>query len=339
MQIITELGNNSYAVTIQRGVLAQAGDYMNLRRKVLLVTDSGVPEIYSRTVAKQCKEAVIVTLPQGEGSKNIRNFELLCRRMLDHGFTRTDCVVAVGGGVVGDLAGFAAASFMRGIDFYNIPTTVLSQVDSSIGGKVAIDLDNIKNCVGAFYQPKAVLIDPDVLNTLPQRQIAAGLAEALKMSITFDEALFARFETEDVWANIDRIIAASVQIKADVVRQDEKESGLRRVLNFGHTIGHGIETAVGLGQLYHGECVALGMLPMCSDSLRPRVEAVLKKLGLPTTCQADPEAVWQALSHDKKLSGNTITVVYAPSAGTFQLQAMPLEELKDTVDTFLSRKV
>lgn len=339
MQIITELGKNSYAVTIRRGALAQVGDYMDLRRKVLLVTDSGVPESYSQTVAKQCQTPVTVTIDQGEGSKNIRNFELLCRLMLEHGFTRTDCVVAVGGGVVGDLAGFAAASFMRGIDFYNIPTTVLSQVDSSIGGKVAIDLDNIKNCVGAFYQPKAVVIDPDVLKTLPQRQIAAGLAEALKMSITFDEQLFTKFETEDVWAQIDQIIAASVQIKANVVKQDEKEAGLRRVLNFGHTIGHGIETAGGLGQLYHGECVGLGMLPMCSDSLRPRVEAVLQKLGLPTTYQVDPEAVWQAMAHDKKLSGNTITVVYAPAPGSFQLQAMPLEDLKETVYTFLSRKV
>lgn len=339
MQIITELGKNSYAVTIRRGALAQVGDYMDLRRKVLLVTDSGVPESYSQTVAKQCQTPVTVTIDQGEGSKNIRNFELLCRLMLEHGFTRTDCVVAVGGGVVGDLAGFAAASFMRGIDFYNIPTTVLSQVDSSIGGKVAIDLDNIKNCVGAFYQPKAVVIDPDVLKTLPQRQIAAGLAEALKMSITFDEQLFTKFETEDVWAQIDQIIAASVQIKANVVKQDEKEAGLRRVLNFGHTIGHGIETAGGLGQLYHGECVGLGMLPMCSDSLRPRVEAVLQKLGLPTTCQVDPEAVWQAMAHDKKLSGNTITVVYAPAPGSFQLQAMSLEDLKETVYTFLSRKV
>ena len=173
MQIITELGKNSYAVTIERGALSRAGSYMNLNRKVLVVTDSGVPAQYAQTVAACCATPVIVTIAQGEESKNIRNFEALCRAMLQNGFTRTDCVVAVGGGVVGDLAGFAAASFMRGIDFYNIPTTVLSQVDSSIGGKVAIDLDGIKNCVGAFHQPKAVLIDPEVLRMitfLPTRQ-------------------------------------------------------------------------------------------------------------------------------------------------------------------------
>ena len=176
MKITVELGKSSYDITILRGGLAQADRYMKLDRKVLVVTDSGVPAQYAQRVCTCCKEPVLVTIPQGEGSKNLGNFELLCRTMLQKGFTRTDCVVAVGGGVVGDLAGFAAASFMRGIDFYNIPTTVLSQVDSSVGGKVAIDLDNIKNCVGAFYQPKAVLIDPEVLNTLPARQIANGLA-------------------------------------------------------------------------------------------------------------------------------------------------------------------
>lgn len=338
MQITVELGKNSYDITIGRGLLAQADKYMNLDRKVLIVTDRGVPTEYADTVAELCAYPVIVTVPQGESSKNLKNFEKLCRTMLEHGFTRTDCAVAVGGGVVGDLAGFAAASFMRGIDFYNIPTTVLSQVDSSVGGKVAIDLDNIKNCVGAFHQPKAVLIDPEVLSTLPPRQISNGLAEAVKMAVNFDENLLAMFETDDYLSRIDEIIAASLRIKAAVVKADEKESGLRRVLNFGHTIGHGIETAASLDALYHGECVALGMLPMCSDELRPRVQAILEKLNLPTTCTADPEAVWEAMSHDKKLSGDTITVVYAPKAGSFQLRSMPLADLKETVCAFLGNK-
>jgi len=337
MEIFVELGQNSYPITVKRGILSQAGQYLKLDRKVLVVTDSGVPARYAQTVADLCEDAVIVTLPQGEGSKNLDNFALLCRTMLKNDFTRTDCVVAVGGGVVGDLAGFAAASFMRGIDFYNIPTTVLSQVDSSIGGKVAIDMDGIKNCVGAFYQPKAVLIDPDVLKTLPARQIANGLAEAVKMAVTFDEALLQLFETDDPIARIDDIIAASLKIKAKVVKEDEKETGLRRVLNFGHTIGHGIATAAGLDDLYHGERVALGMLPMCSESLRPRVEAILRKLGLPTGYAADPNAVWQAIAHDKKRSGDTITVVYAQQAGSFQMQAIPLEKLKNTVYTFLGK--
>ena len=335
MEIFVELGQNSYPITVKRGILSQADRYLNLNRKVLVVTDSGVPAAYAQTVADCCKDGVIVTLPQGEGSKNLDNFALLCRTMLQKEFTRTDCVVAVGGGVVGDLAGFAAASFMRGIDFYNIPTTVLSQVDSSIGGKVAIDMDGIKNCVGAFHQPKAVLIDPEVLQTLPPRQMANGLAEAVKMAVNFDEELVRLFETEDPLSRIDDIIVASLRIKAKVVKEDEKETGLRRVLNFGHTIGHGIETAAGLDALYHGECVALGMLPMCGEALRPRVAAILQKLGLPTSFSIDPDAVWQAMTHDKKRSGDSITVVYAQEAGSFQMVSMPLEQLKETVYTFL----
>lgn len=328
--------HEGYTVTVQRGALSQAEKYMDLQRKVLVVTDSGVPAQYAQTVADRCKDATIVTVDQGEGSKNLQNFEFLCRTMLENGFTRTDCVVAVGGGMVGDLAGFTAASFMRGIDFYNIPTTVLSQVDSSVGGKVAIDMDGIKNCVGAFYQPKAVLIDPDVLQTLPARQIANGLAEAVKMAVTFDEDLFCLLEQDEPMDHIEQIILSALRIKAAVVTADEKESGLRRVLNFGHTIGHGIETVAGL---YHGECVALGMLPMCSESLRPRVAKLLKKLELPTDYSIDANAVWQAIAHDKKRSGNTITVVYADNAGSFRLEAMPLDNLKETVFTFLDKGV
>ena len=338
MKITVELEKNSYDITVLRGGLAQADRYMKLDRKVLVVTDSGVPAQYAQTVAACCKEPVLVTVPQGEASKNLGNFELLCRTMLQNGFTRTDCVVAVGGGVVGDLAGFAAASFMRGIDFYNIPTTVLSQVDSSVGGKVAIDLDNIKNCVGAFHQPKAVLIDPEVLSTLPARQIANGLAEAVKMAVNFDEEILTLFEQENPLSHIDEIIAASLRTKAAVVKEDEKESGLRRVLNFGHTIGHGIETAAGLDTFYHGECVALGMLPMCSEELRPRVKAILKRLELPTSCKVDPDKVWEAMLHDKKLSGSTITVVYAPKAGSFELRSMPVADLKETVYGFLGKE-
>ena len=339
MVITAELGKNSYPVIIERGVLHRADAHLYLQRKVLVVTDSGVPQEYAKAIADQCAAPTVVTLPQGEGSKNIRNFEALCRTMLEQDFTRSDCVVAVGGGMVGDLAGFAAASFMRGIDFYNVPTTVLSQVDSSIGGKVAIDLDGIKNCVGAFYQPKAVLIDPDVLATLPKRHVSAGLAEAVKMAVTFDEETLSFFEQGDVLGHIDEIIARSLRSKAAVVKEDERETGLRRVLNFGHTIGHGIETAAGLDTLHHGECVALGMLPMCSDDLRPRLRAILEKLDLPTTCSADADAVWQAIAHDKKRAGDAITVAYAPHAGSYELKQISLQELKETVYRFLNGKV
>lgn len=331
MVIKMNLGENSYDIVIKRGILNKADEYLNLDRKVLIVTDSGVPEIYSKTIAALCKDAYIECVEQGEMSKGFKTYEKLLRSMLKNGFTRGDCVVAVGGGVVGDLAGFVAASFMRGVDFYNIPTTLLSQIDSSIGGKVAINVDGIKNIVGAFYQPKKVLIDPDVLKTLPQRQISNGLSEAIKMSLTSDKELFELFENEDVLTNIDTIIEKSLLIKRDVVEQDEKETGLRKILNFGHTIGHGIESEEHLNGLYHGECVALGMIPMCSENLRKRLIFVLKKVGLPTELNFDFNVVCDAMLHDKKWSGESITVTYVNTPGSFKMKKINKDELTQIV--------
>ena len=324
MLISMNLGENSYDILVERGILAHANRHLNLNRRVLVVTDSGVPAEYARAVAAQCKEGVICTVEQGEGSKSIEGFATLLQTMLDHGFSRKDCVVAVGGGVVGDLAGFAASAYMRGIDFYNIPTTLLSQIDSSIGGKTAVNFGGVKNIVGAFYQPKKVLIDPDLPNTLPPRQIANGLAEAVKMALTSDRELFALFERASIADNLDEIILRSLNVKKHVVEQDEKEAGLRKVLNFGHTIGHGIESC---GGLYHGECVALGMLPMCGEPIRSRVIDVLKKCHLYRTMEYDWDAIAAAMFHDKKADGDTVTVVFVNEIGDFEMKTIPCEEV------------
>ena len=327
MTIHMNLGENSYDIVVERGILANAKSQLNLNRRVLVVTDSGVPEEYAKTIATQCKESVICRLDMGEGSKSIDAFARLLQIMLDHGFSRKDCVVAVGGGVVGDLSGFAASAYMRGIDFYNIPTTLLSQIDSSIGGKTAINFGGVKNIVGAFYQPKKVLIDPELLKTLPQRQISNGLAEALKMSLTSDKDLFDIFENKDINSSIDEIIIRSLNIKKSVVEQDEKESGLRRILNFGHTIGHGIESSEDMTELYHGECVALGMIPMCSETIRPRVTAVLKKCGLYREIKYDWEKITDAAFHDKKADGDTVTVTLVNEIGSFEMKTMNCHEV------------
>lgn len=329
MIIPVNLGTDSYDIVLERGCIRRAGELLRLDRKVLVVTDDGVPEAYAKTVADQCGEARIETLPQGEENKNFAGFERLLRAMLDFGMTRKDCVAAVGGGVIGDMAGFAAACYMRGIDFYNIPTTVLSQVDSSIGGKTAIDLDGIKNIVGAFYQPKRVLIDPEVLETLPDRQVANGMAEAVKMAVCFDAEGFALAEGYRIGDNPDRLIENALRIKKRVVEEDVKEQGLRRALNFGHTLGHGIESLHAENGLYHGECVALGMLPMCSDAVRPRLKAVLERLGLPTVCGADPGRVMAAVIHDKKADHGKIMAVVCEEAGSCRIIPMTPEELRE----------
>lgn len=333
MIIPLDLGKDSYDIILERGAIKRAGELLGIPadRKVLVVTDTGVPRIYADTVAWCFEDSHIFIFPEGEKSKNFDTYRAICQTLSDASFTRKDAVIAVGGGVAGDMAGFAAATYMRGIDFYNIPTTLLSQVDSSIGGKTAIDLGKIKNIIGAFHQPKKVIIDPDVLGTLPKRQVANGLAESIKMGVNFDEELFGIFLKDDYMNHIEEIIERSLKVKRFVVQQDEKEAGLRKVLNFGHTIGHAIEASAEYGELYHGECVALGMLPMCSDKVRDKLMLALKNVGLPTEFSYDREKAYEAMCHDKKSGGDTITAVKCDEIGTFRFEEMTKDELKNLI--------
>jgi len=323
-----ELGKSSYNIELQRGNLQRAGALLNLNRKVMIITDEGVPSAYAETVAKQCKEAYIKVVPQGEGSKSLQTAESILTEMLEHQFSRKDCVVSVGGGVVGDLGGFVASLYMRGIDFYNIPTTVLSQVDSSIGGKTAVNLGGIKNIIGAFYQPKAVLIDPDTLNTLPERQVINGLFEAIKMGATSDRELFDLFLVGNWKEQLDLIIEKALLIKKYVVEQDEKESHLRKILNFGHTIGHGFESAAH-GRYLHGECVALGMLYMSCEEVQDKLCEIYEKLGfeLPEFYTFDLEEVKEAITHDKKANNQNCSVVFVSEIGNGQIEEWSMEDV------------
>lgn len=331
MIIPVKTSQGFYDIILERGALLRAKDYLNLDRKVLVVTDSGVPSEYAQAIAAVSKKPTVVTIKEGEPSKQMDSLKILLEALVKNDFTRTDCVVAVGGGVVGDLSGFAASIFMRGIDFYNIPTTVLSQVDSSIGGKTAIDFMGIKNIVGAFYPPKRVIIDADTLKTLPARQISNGLAEAVKMAATSDSKLFEIFEKGDALKCIDTVIERSLRVKKQVVEEDEHESGLRKILNFGHTLAHAVESTYAMKELYHGECVSLGMLPMCSEQVKQRLLPVLRKLNLPTEISADAQALIEACRHDKKTAGDDITVVLVHEIGSFELKKMPFTELEDRI--------
>ena len=216
---------------------------------------------------------------------------------------------------------------MRGVDFYNIPTTLLSQVDSSIGGKTAIDFGGVKNIVGAFYQPKKVIIDPEVLETLSRRQLMAGLAEAIKMAATNDAELFELIENSaDLTADLPQIIYRALMIKKNVVEQDPRETGLRKVLNFGHTIGHAVES-FNAGKLLHGECVALGMIPMSGESAAARIRSVLEKYGLPSKIGQSAEELMPFLKHDKKMASDGIAAVIVDEIGSFRLCRMSADEI------------
>ncbi len=328
-KIRVNLEKDSYDIFLGCGLLSHAREYFRLDRKVLILTDSGVPCDYAKEIATQCKEAFVYTIKQGEASKNFDNFKAILEFMAQNRFTRTDCVVAVGGGVCGDLAGFVAASYMRGVDFYNVPTTLLSQVDSSIGGKVAIDLDGFKNTVGAFYQPKCVLIDPETLLTLDIRQVRSGFSEALKMATTSDAELFELFENGEYLNDIENVILCSLLIKKGIVERDVNEKGERKILNFGHTIGHAIESATGL---LHGEAVALGMLFVCSEDVRARLLPIIDEMGLPLDTKIDKAELYQFILRDKKADGDKITITYVNEIGKAELRKLPIEDIKDLID-------
>ncbi len=338
MKLTINLGKRSYDIILKRGALENLYQFTNLNRKVCVLTDTGVPAIYAQKVADQCAEAHIITVPQGEASKSLKMLEVVLREMMDFGMGRGDLLVAVGGGVMGDMGGFAASMYMRGIDFINCPTTTLSMIDSSIGGKTAVDLGDTKNIIGSFWQPKLVIADLDTLETLPRRHVMNGLSEAVKAGLICDPVLFELFETGDIDAELETIIYRSLLVKKKVVEEDETEQGARKSLNFGHTIGHGIEATKGIkGRrktgFYHGECVALGMLPMIeSKQLQKRTRAVLRKLDLPVRCSYNKEKVLAEMAHDKKAQSGMITIIKVPGLGCWRADKIPFAELADIVN-------
>ena len=328
MKIPVSTQNNGYDIIIERGVLSKVASLINLKRKCLIVTDDNIPTSYIDTIKNQCEDPYVYVIKHGENSKNIKNFEKILEYLVENNFTRTDCIIALGGGVVGDLAGFVASAYMRGIAFYNIPTTLLSMVDSSIGGKTAIDFCGIKNIIGAFYQPSAVIVDPDTLRTLKKRQIHAGLVEAIKMALCFDKDLFYTiYESKDLNKDIDEIIYRSLLIKRSVVEADEKENNIRKSLNFGHTIGHVIEAKYSPKYL-HGECVGMGMMYFSSKEIKEKLLYLLKKYALPTAVELNYEDAKEFLKHDKKASNDVISIIYVNEVGKYEIRKERIEELK-----------
>ena len=321
---------NGYDIYIGRDLLKDVDKYFNLNRRVLIISDTGVPKTYLETVSKKCKSSKIVTFEAGEKSKNLDTYRMCLDEAVDFGMDRKDVVVAIGGGVVGDLAGFVAASYMRGVDFYNIATTTLSQIDSSIGGKVAVDHHGYKNIVGAFYQPKGVIIDLDTLKTLDERNVNNGLVEAIKAGLIGDKELFEMFENDDV--SLEEIIYRSLCLKKRVVEEDEKEQGLRKILNFGHTIGHGIETYAN-GAYIHGECVGMGMLKIIEqEEIRQRLKNVLTKYNLPINCTYDTKKIMEIIKHDKKARGDKIDVVVLDKIGEAKIKSVDYKYLEDVLN-------
>lgn len=330
MKIEVKTKERDYSVILQRGILASASSLIGRQGHVFLISDDGVPAKWRDLLSQQYPDASMFIFQNGEASKNFDTLQQILKAMQEAHLSRKDTVIALGGGVVGDMAGFASAIYMRGIRYINIPTTSLSQIDSSIGGKTAIDFNQVKNSVGAFWQPDMVLVDPDTLSTLTPRHYHNGLAEAVKEGLIKDADLFAIFEKDDWNDHIEEIIERCLMIKRDVVEKDEREGGERKLLNFGHTFGHAYESYFGMNGYYHGECVGLGMMTVLNhQEIKERLAKVLTRLELPVTCKADPEKIYELMLQDKKADHDHITMIQVDEIGSGYLEDWTLEQVKE----------
>ena len=334
--------SRSYDVLIGSGLLKDAGRLLLTVQKkctVLLVSDSNVDRLYGNTAANALSEAGYAverfTFPAGETSKNIATLSALLEFMGEKRITRTDCIAALGGGVTGDMAGFAAAVYLRGIRYVQLPTTLLSAVDSSVGGKTAIDLAAGKNLAGAFHQPSLVICDTDTLNTLPEEVFRDGLSECIKHGVICDAELFDRFSEPLSGDALEEIIARCVAIKGEVVQEDEFEVGIRRLLNLGHTAGHAVEK-VSAFTIPHGHAVAIGMAiiaraaykrGLCPKDCRDGIVSMLERNALPTRSPYPADTLAEAALADKKRRGSDIALVVPREIGTCEVIELPVSEL------------
>ena len=352
------LGDRSYSIQIGNGLLPSLGvrcRQFGLARRCAVISDTRVAPLYAEMALRALRESgfepALITVPAGETAKSLKNVHACYDQLAVQRLERKSFIVALGGGVVGDLAGFVAATYLRGLPYVQVPTTLLAQVDSSVGGKVGVNLKAGKNLVGAFHQPRLVLADLDTLATLPLREFRAGLAEVIKYGIIYDARLFARLE-RDLKGLLQRepktlaaVVARCCEIKAEVVGQDEKESGLRAILNFGHTIGHGLEAISAYGKFLHGEAIAVGQVAAArlsrellglTDREVERIRRLFEAAGLPTQVALRPaqmQSLLAALRLDKKVSGGEVKFVLARRLGEVRFgQAVPETMIRSTLN-------
>jgi len=349
------LGENSYYIHLGAGILPKLGETLAthpVNKQVLVITNPTVNKLYGEVVAESLQRAGfqvrVEEVPDGEAYKSLQTAEQLYQAALQHKINRKSSIVALGGGVIGDLAGFVAATYMRGVNFIQVPTTLLAQVDSSVGGKVAVNHPLEKNLIGAFYQPKLVFTDINTLHTLPERELKAGLAEVVKYGVIWEEDFFSYLEENLDYIKslhpeiIKYIVHKSCLIKGEVVEKDEKEEDLRAILNYGHTIGHAVESLTNYTAYKHGEGVAMGMVSAANLSQAmgllkqedsKRIQGLLEAIGLPVNLPAlDLEEIIAALAHDKKVVSDKLRFVLPTEIGRVVItEQISLEALRKVI--------
>ena len=349
MKLHVNLGENSYDIVIEKGLLKKASEEIRevySGKRIAVISDDSVYRIYGGELLNQLKstwECSTVILPHGETSKSINVLPGVYAKLLESGLSRSDLIVALGGGVIGDLAGFVAATYLRGVPFIQIPTSLLAQVDSSVGGKVAVDLKEGKNLVGSFYQPKKVLIDPDVIATLPQRYIHDGMGEVIKYGCIKDASLFATLKEagtfERLAEKMTEVITRCVDIKRGVVEEDQFDTGERMLLNFGHTLAHAIEQKFAYGRESHGEAVAIGMYQitriseeqgLTKEGTAEEIRKILASYGLPVSCGVNLGELKEAMKRDKKNYKNSLRLILLEEIGKSRIHPSDLSFFKDS---------
>ena len=341
-----------YSVVIGNSLLSQAGDWIcetvPNAEKVAIISDSIVWPLYGQVLLNamhSCPNltAVFYVFPAGETQKNSSTYLEILNFLASHQFTRSDCLIALGGGVVGDLTGFAAATYLRGIPYIQIPTTLLAAVDSSVGGKTAIDLPAGKNLAGAFYQPRLVLCDTDTLNTLPEDIFRDGCAEVIKYAILFDPELFSHLASAGIAFDREKVIARCVELKRDVVSQDEFDRGLRQKLNLGHTVGHAVE-ALSHFSISHGKAVAIGTaivsrsacaLGFCQEDTKDAILSVLERFQLPTATSFHAKDLTQVALSDKKRAGSHLNLIIPREIGNCAIHQVSIDALESFIEAGL----
>ena len=350
MNTVHVTASRSYDVLIGSGLLADLGKYaaaMQKVKKVCIVSETNVWPLYGgitkKSLLKAGLDAVEFVFGAGEEQKNAATYFSLLNFLAENQLTRTDLIVALGGGVVGDLAGFAAATYLRGISFIQVPTTLLAAVDSSVGGKTAIDLPSGKNLVGAFYQPSLVLCDTDCLNTLPADIFRDGCAEVIKYGVLYDPSLFAHLSEKGLDFDREAVITRCVELKRDVVAEDEFDTGARMRLNLGHTIGHGVESCSNFS-ISHGKAVAIGMAivsraaakqGICSEKTCGKILDILRTFSLPDSCDFSAEALYTRALSDKKRCGGTVNLIIPERIGFCRIAPTAVENIQSFIEAGL----
>ncbi|MCD8107384.1 MAG: 3-dehydroquinate synthase [Oscillospiraceae bacterium] len=344
MSVVNVTASRNYDVTVSDGIIDKCGSFCKplvKGKNAVIVSDDNVFSIYGKRVTKSLEsEGFKVSefvVPHGERSKSMSCYINLLEFLFESGVTRSDLLVALGGGVVGDLCGFAAATYQRGIQFVQIPTTLLAMVDSSVGGKTAVNLENGKNQVGSFYQPSAVICDPKTLSTLPEEEYLCGCAEVIKYAVLFSEEFFTQLEETPAKKQLENVITTCVTMKRDIVKADEFDTGERMLLNLGHTVGHAVEGLSGFETL-HGQAVAIGLATISRSAVKygylseencERIIGLLEKYGLPTETEFTADEMYTLAVSDKKASSDTITIIVPRKIGHCELLKLPKTDLKD----------